>query len=140
MSVRDEQGQNDHAELMELRAKHDAVCALFGKIVSAWHGSETGQIDGAPIEEGQRLLGWELAVYVDSEDEEAVVAFSPEDAAAIYREMYGEDLAHDGEPAVWEALPNEEALTLRDENGNTSTRTCAEWVQDGRGHIGSTSA
>lgn len=81
-----------------------------------------------------------LSVYT-FDQEEWVVAESPEDAAKVYiEETKAAPLPIDDYPAEWRTLPNDKTITMRDVDGEGTgdvTKTCAEWAAGGRRYLGS---
>ncbi len=71
-----------------------------------------------------------LHVYTD--DEEFVIAESPEDADAVVR-----DLKYDGPAMEWQQMPDDRPFTADLDNGEGPVkRTCAEWcAARGRGYF-----
>jgi hypothetical protein len=83
----------------------------------------------------------ELHVFT-ADNEEWVVAASPEDAAEVYREYVGEYLGSAGAEAAtglrWQALPDEKPLTMTDEDAGVETvMFCGGWSIGGRRYLGS---
>ena len=71
-----------------------------------------------------------------------VIAESPADATRAWEEHNGdtwENCTGDDERPSWRELANDEVLNVRDDDGDSVEKTCAEWVRDhGRGFLCST--
>lgn len=80
----------------------------------------------------------ELKVY-RNDIIEWVIARSPEDASDLVKEHAGEP-DPDWDTGPWRALPDDDVLTIEDEDlATVVTKTCAEWVaSNGRGFLAST--
>lgn len=69
-----------------------------------------------------------LHVYTD--DEEFVIAASPEDAVAVMREANGV-----ADVANWQQMPDDKPFTY-DDGLNIAKKTCGEWARErGRGYF-----
>jgi hypothetical protein len=78
-----------------------------------------------------------------ADEEEYVIATTPEDAAAVYHETVGDDLVFDDGPATWTQLPDDRifGIRLEEDDEYATKRTCAEWAQTlGRTYLGSADA
>lgn len=69
-----------------------------------------------------------LRCYADS-GTDWVIAFSPEDADAVWREHVGEDHTDD-ENGPWTECPPDRVLRINDDSGGARTLTIAEWIAE----------
>jgi hypothetical protein len=72
-------------------------------------------------------------LHVWTDEEEFVIAASPEDADAVMR-----DMRYDGPPIAWWQMPDDRPFTYCPDNDEATAvkKTCAEWcAEKGRGYF-----
>ena len=74
------------------------------------------------------------------DDEEFVVAESPEDAATVMSDETGERMPGPDYPGEWKQVSDDKKMRISLDAGAEpeQTKTCAEWAAQGRGCLCST--